>query len=42
MKELEIPLDLSHHIQNLEKSEKELELKKSLIKELSDKILFTI
>lgn len=42
IKDLEIPLDLSHHIQNLEKSEKELELKKALIKELSAKMLFTV
>ena len=41
IKDLEIPLDLSHHIRNLEESEKELELKKSLTKELSAKMLFT-
>jgi len=42
IKDLEIPLDLSHHIQNLEKSERELELKRALIKELSAKMLFTV
>ena len=42
IKELEVTLDFSHHIQDIEKSEKELELKKSLSKHLSSKMLFAV
>jgi hypothetical protein len=42
IKELGIPLDLSHHIKDLEKMERELELKRALIKDLSHRILFPV
>lgn len=42
MKDLEIPLDLSYHIQDLENSERELELKRALVKDLSSKMLFPV
>lgn len=42
MKELGIPLDLSHHVQDLEKSERELDLKRSLVKDLYSKMLFPV
>lgn len=42
MKDLEIPLDLSYHVQDLEKSERELELKRALVKDLSSKMLFPV
>lgn len=41
IRELEIPLDLSHHIKDLEKMEHELKLKRSIIKDLSSKIFFS-
>ena len=42
IKDLEITLDLSHHIQDLEKSERELDFKRALTKDLSAKILFAV
>lgn len=42
IKKLNISLDLSHYILDIENSERELNLKKSLVKDLSGRILFPI
>lgn len=42
IKKLNISLDLSHYIRDIENSERELNLKKSLVKDLSGSILFQV
>jgi hypothetical protein len=42
IKKLNISLDLSHYIRDIENSERELTLKKSLVKDLSGSILFQV